>query len=246
MTVLDTAAGRDSDLRADLGSAAQVLAKVTLVGAVSGALAVGVLGRLAMLLLAQLNPLATGVTSDDGFEIGQFTLSGSLQLAASGLQFGVIGVFFYLALRGLMVGPDWFRLLSISLGPAVVIGVVIVHTDGVDFNVLEPVWLAAVLFIGVPGAYCALLHVLAVRALRPDRRLPGPLLLLGLLPWIPLLPLTLVLLGGFFALRALRRGEAGRAFLARVWPGWALRGALAALFLFAVVDLVSDVTFLSL
>ncbi|MGH3334864.1 MAG: hypothetical protein ACRDOZ_03520 [Nocardioides sp.] len=44
----------------------------------SGALAVGVLGRLAMLLLAQLNPLATGVTSDDGFEIGQFTLSGSL------------------------------------------------------------------------------------------------------------------------------------------------------------------------
>ena len=219
MTAVETVARRDSDLRADLGTAADVLAKVTLVGALSGALAVGVLGRLAMLLLAYLNPLATGVTSDDGFEMGQFTLSGSLQLTASGLQFGVIGVFCYLAVRGLMVGPGWFRLLSISLGPAVVIGAILVHTDGVDFNLLEPVWLAAVLFIGVPGAYCALLHVLAVRVLRSERQLPRPLLVLGLLPWIPLLPLTLILLGGFLALRALRRGEAGRDFLARAWPG---------------------------
>ena len=68
-----------------------------------------------------------------------------------------------------MVGPGWFRLLSISLGPALVIGAIIVHTDGVDFNVLEPVWLAALLFIGVPFAYCALLHVLSVRALRSGR-----------------------------------------------------------------------------
>ena len=177
--------------------------------------------------------------------MGQFTLSGSLQLAGSGLQFGVIGVFFYLALRGLMVGPGWLRLLSISLGPAVVIGAIIVHTDGVDFNLLEPVWLAAVLFIGVPGAYCALLHVMAVRALRSERPLPRPLLVLGLLPWIPLLPLTLLLLGGFLALRALRRSGPGRAFLAQAWPGWVLRGALAALFLVSVVDLVSDVQLLT-
>lgn len=153
----------------------------------------------------------------------------------------MLGVFFYLSVRGLMVGPDWFRLLSISLGPAVVIGAIVVHTDGVDFNLLEPVWLAAVLFVGVPGAYCALLHLLAVRVLRADRRLPRPLLLLGLLPWIPLLPLALILLGGFLALRALRRLEVGRDFLAQAWPGWVLRAGLAALFLFSVVDLVTDV-----
>jgi hypothetical protein len=241
MTAVDTVAGRESDLRGDLGAAADVLAKVTLVGALSGVIAVGVLGRLAMFLLAYLNPLASGVRSDDGFEIGQFTLSGSLQLAAAGLQIGATGAFFYLAVRGLMVGPGWFRLLSISLGPAVVVGAILVHTDGVDFNVLEPAWLAAVLFIGVPAAYCALLHVLAVRVLRADRRLPRPLLVLGLLPWVPLLPLTLILLGGFLALRALRRGEAGRDFLARAWPGWVLRAGLAGLFLFSVVDLVTDV-----
>jgi hypothetical protein len=153
----------------------------------------------------------------------------------------VIGVFYYLAFRGLMVGPGWFRLLSISLGPAVVIGAIVVHTDGVDFNVLEPVWLAAVLFIGVPAAFCALLHVLSVRVLRSARPLPAPLLVLGLLPWLPLLPLTLLLLGGFLALRTLRRGGAGRAFLESAWPGWVLRGALAVLFLVSVVDLVSDV-----
>jgi hypothetical protein len=245
MTAVDTVAGRDVGLRADLASAAQVLAKVTFVGALSGVIAVGLLGRMAMFLLAYLNPLASGVRSDDGFEIGQITLSGSLQLAAAGLQIGVTGVFFYLVVRGLMVGPGWFRLLSISLGPAVVVGALLVHTDGVDFNVLEPAWLAAVLFIGVPAAYCALLHVLAVRILRSDRMLPRPLLLLGLLPWIPLLPLTLILLGGFLALRALRRGGAGRDFLAQAWPGWVLRAGLAAVFLFSVVDLVSDVAFLT-
>jgi len=245
MTAVDTFPERGSDLRVDLAAAAGVLAKVTLVGALSGVIAVGVLGRVAMLLLAYLNPVATGVTSDDGFVMGQFTISGSLQLAASGLQFGVIGVFFYLALRGLMVGPGWFRLLSISLGPALVIGAIIVHTDGVDFHVLEPVWLAALLFIGVPFAYCALLHLLSVRALRSDRPAPRPLLFLGLLPWILLLPLTLILLGGFLALRALRRGAVGQAFLARAWPGWVLRGALAALVLISVVDLVSDIDTLS-
>lgn len=245
MTAVDTVAERGSDLRADLGAAAGVLARVTLVAAFSGVIAVGVLGRGAMLLLAYLNPVATGVTSDDGFVMGQFTISGSLQLAASGLQFGVIGAFFYLALRGLMFGPGWFRLLSISLGPALVIGAIIVHTDGVDFNVLEPVWLAALLFIGVPFAYCALLHVLSVRALSSGRPLPRPLLVLGLLPWILLLPLTLILLGGFLALRALRRGDAGRTFLARPWPGWILRGALAALVVVSLVDLVRDLDALS-
>jgi hypothetical protein len=241
MTAVDTVAERGNDLRADLGAAADVLARVTLVGALSGVIAVGVLGRVAMFLLAYLNPLASGVRSDDGFEIGQFTLSGSLQLAAAGLQIGVTGVFFYLVVRGLMVGPGWFRLLSISLGPAVVVGAMVVHTDGVDFNVLEPVWLAALLFIGVPAAYCALLHVLAVRALRSERPLPRLLLVLGLLPWIPLLPLTLLLLAGFLALRALSGRPAGRALLARTWPGWVLRGALAALVLVSVVDLVNDV-----
>lgn len=49
------------------------LAAITVAGAVLGVLVGGVGGRLAMVLLAALNPRATGVTSDDGFTIGQFT-----------------------------------------------------------------------------------------------------------------------------------------------------------------------------
>jgi hypothetical protein len=236
MTAVGTVDERESGLRADLGAASQVLAKVTLAGAVSGVVAVGVLARLAMSLLAHLNPHATGVTSDDGFTIGQFTFFGSLQLAASGLQFGIISAFFYLALRGLMVGPAWFRLLSISLGPAVVIGAIVVHTDGVDFRVLHPTWLAAALFVLVPAACCAVLHVLSERWLRSERDLARPLLVLGLLPWLPLLPLTLLLLAGYLVVRTFGRHQPA---------AWLLRASLAALFVFAVVDLVKDIVELS-
>ncbi|HEX5862572.1 MAG TPA: hypothetical protein VFY58_12060, partial [Nocardioides sp.] len=140
------------------------------------------------------------------------------------------------ALRGLMVGPDWFRLLSISVGPAVVIGAIVVHIEGVDFRVLDPAWLAVVLFVLVPGAYCAMLHVFSERALRSGRDLPRPLLVLGLLPWVVLLPLTFLLLGGFLAARLVRGGSGG---------AWVARGVLAALFVFSVVDLARDIEILT-
>ena len=61
-------------------------------------------------------PDASGVTSDDGFVIGQITLSGSLNLALIvGPLFGILGAGFYLACGGLAIGPRWFRLLSLSL-----------------------------------------------------------------------------------------------------------------------------------
>jgi hypothetical protein len=228
----------------DFAAAARTLSVLTLVGAACGVFAVGVLARLAMALLAALNPPAAGLVSDDGFVIGRFTLYGSLQLAGVGLQLGVAGAAFYVALRGLMIGPPWFRLLSISLGPAVVAGAMAVHTDGRDFHVLEPTWLAAGLFIAVPGVYAALLHVIGERALQ--RWHPGRLLLgLGLAPWVLLLPVALLLGAGFAAHRLLRHSPAGRAFLANPWPAWTLRAGLTALFVLALVDLRNDLDALS-
>ena len=235
----------DEDLGARWADAARTLATVTLVGAAAGAFVLGVLGRLAMMLLAVLNPEATGVTSDDGFPIGQFTASGSLQLVLAGLQLGILGAFGYVSARGLMVGPSWFRLLSISLGPGLVVGAIVVHTDGVDFTLLEPPALAVLLFVAIPTVFVALLHVFSERALRSRAALPWPLLALGLLPWVVLVPLTLLLAGGFAALQAVRRTRAGRSFLASPWPGWAVRGILAALAVGAVVDLVQDLSALS-
>ena len=232
-------------LSAGWADPARTLATVTLVGAAVGAFVVGVLGRLAMMALAGLNPAATGVRSDDGFPIGEFTASGSLQLVLAGMQFGILGAFAYVSARGLMVGPPWFRLLSISLGPGLVVGAIVVHTDGVDFTLLDPPALAALLFVAIPTLFVALLHVCSERALGSRATLPLPLLVLGLLPWVVLVPLTLLLAGGFAGLRALRRTRTGRSFLASPWPAWAVRGVLAALAVGAVVDLVRDISTLS-
>ena len=112
-----------------------------------------------MLLLASMNPAAAGVLSDDGFVMGQFTLSGSAQLAGTGAQIGAIAAFVYVAVRGLMIGPAWFRLLSISVGPGIVVGSMLVHTSGVDFNILKPLWLTIGSFVLLPVVFCAALHL---------------------------------------------------------------------------------------
>ena len=48
-----------------------------------------------------------------------------------------------------MIGPRWFQVLSISLGPAVVVGALLVHPEGVDFTLLRPRWLAIALFVAI-------------------------------------------------------------------------------------------------
>src|SRR3954452_11673814 len=117
--------------RAALTAAARRVAAIKAAGALLGLLVGGLGGRLAMLILARLNPRAAGVTSDDGFSIGQFTPAGSLNLLLAGGVLGVLGAAIYAVLRPLMIGPRWFRVLSISVGPAVVVGEQLVHVDGV-------------------------------------------------------------------------------------------------------------------
>jgi hypothetical protein len=144
-----------------------VLCAVSLAGALAGLLVGGIGGRLAMLLLTRLDPQVAGTVSDDGFVMGQVTVLGTLNLLAVGVGLGVLGAVFYAVLRPLMVGPRWFQVLSTSLGPAVVVGEMLVHTDGVDFRLFAPVELAIALFVLLPGLYAAALTGLAERWLRP-------------------------------------------------------------------------------
>lgn len=147
------------------------LAVATSAGALSGLLVGGFGGRLAMMLLARLAPETSGVVSDDGFVIGQFNLFATLNLLLLGTFLGVLGGGIYLIARTLMIGPRWFQVLSISLGPAVVVGAMLVHTDGVDFISLRPTWLAIALFVAIPGLYAVLLTSICERWLHPDGRL---------------------------------------------------------------------------
>jgi hypothetical protein len=133
-------------LREDL----ETVAAAASAGLVVGVLVVGVGSPLAMLLLARLNPRATGRLSDDGFVVGHLT-SASLGLLVLGSVVGVLGAMLVLAVRDLRVGPAWLRWASVTVGPAVVVGALVVHTDGVDFRVFHPTWLALALFVALPG-----------------------------------------------------------------------------------------------
>src|SRR4029453_8968386 len=109
-------------MRASMMGALRRLAAVTAAAALLGLLVGGVLNRLAMMLLAALNPAAAGVVSDDGFVIGRFTAAGTVNLLIAGTVIGVVGGGVYAAVRGLMFGPQWFRVASVSVGAAVVVG----------------------------------------------------------------------------------------------------------------------------
>ncbi|WP_344507116.1 hypothetical protein [Dactylosporangium maewongense] len=120
-------------------------------GGVAGLVAGGVGGRLIMLALARMNhPRATGVLSDDGFVMGQFTLAGTVNLMLVCTVIGAIGGLVWVAIRGLRFGPVWWRRVSVPLGATLVIGSMMVHSDGVDFTLLDPPLVAVALVLCIP------------------------------------------------------------------------------------------------
>ncbi|HEX9766655.1 MAG TPA: hypothetical protein VGA36_07805 [Nitriliruptorales bacterium] len=167
-------------------------------GLVAGFVVNGVGSRLAMMLLARLNPQVTGLVSDDDFVMGQFTLGDTVSLVAFGTLVGVLGGLLYLTVRQLRFGPQWFRTASMTIGPAVVVGSMLVHTDGIDFRVLEPAWFAISLFVALPGVFAFAVMRLTDRWTRPEA---WPMRtrrawVLGLLPLVSLGPVLLLLAAG--------------------------------------------------
>jgi hypothetical protein len=229
-------------LRAD----ADRLARVMLVAVPLGAVSVGLVARLAMLLLARTNPMAAGVTSDDGFTIDQFTLSGSLNLVVVGIFLGALSGVCWVVLAPLKVGPAWFQRLSLAVGAGVVVASQVVHSDGIDFVFLDdPFLLAVALFVLIPVLHVLALDLLATRvlgrALLPGARWTVAGLVLAL-PMAPLVAVVAVLRAVQIALRT--RGHLTG--LVR-WPGWgwSARGALAILFAAAVASIAGDVAALT-
>ena len=154
-------------------------------------------------------------------------------------------------MRGLRFGPPWFQLLSLSVGPAVVVGEVLVHTDGVDFRVLDPVELAIGLFVLLPGVYAVVLVLLSDRWLQPGSwwsRARTAVVVRPLLVWVllfPLLPVLLALVLLWLVQDAVRQTTAGRRLLRWAgWP-WVARAALALLFVRSGVVLLDEIAVLT-
>ncbi len=134
-------------------------------GVVVGLLVGGVGGRLLMLALRLTTPGVDGVTTDDGFTIGR--LSGAtLGLLVVGALIGAVNGALYVLARRLVVrpllGPLWVAVTTAVVGGA------LVHADGVDYRILEPLGLAVGGFALLP----ALAALLVVRLV--ERRLPAP------------------------------------------------------------------------
>jgi hypothetical protein len=209
-------------------------------GLVVGFVVNGVGSRLAMLVLARLNPDTTGLISDDGFRIGQFT-DATLGLLLFTTAVGVLGGVLYLAVRSLRIGPAWFQRTSIAVGSAVVVGAMLVHTDGIDFRVLDPVWLAIAMFVALPGLYALGVSLLADRWLADGSWfLTGSrwrlVTLTPLVLTAPAAPLVALLAVGYLAART----RPVRRMLDTGWPAQIARVALAVIFAVALGDLIRD------
>ena len=118
-------------------------------GALSGLVVGGLGGRLLMLALRRQSPGVTGIVSDAGFEMGRFTLSGSLQLATVTTALGVMVGLAYVA--GRVALPAIARVPAATLLGATVGGASILDPDGIDLLLIEPPDLAVAGFIALPA-----------------------------------------------------------------------------------------------
>ena len=133
---------------------------VIMAGIPTGVIVAGLGSRLAMLILRLTSPSEVrGVKSDDGFEIGRVTFGGTYNLLMLGAAVGVIGAVAYGAVRPWLVGPGWFRRVTVAAASGAVVGSMVIHDDGIDFHVLEPLWLAIGLFVALPALFGAAITV---------------------------------------------------------------------------------------
>ncbi len=212
-TVAAETGGRSAQLpplSADARLAAWWVAVGLVAGSLAGALIGGIGGRIVMLILRLASPVApSGLISDDGFEIGAFNLGPSLRLYAGMALLGAVNGLVYAALRQLL--PRRGRILFWSVFSAAVGGSQFVHTDGVDFVLLDPKWFAIASFVLLPGIAAGIVAALVERAARyRPWECPGRLALLALpgLPGLVIAPLAaavaaaIVVLGRVGLLRA--------------------------------------------
>ncbi len=217
--------------------------RVVIVGGIpAGVILVGFGSRLAMLVLRLTSPdRARGVTSDDGFTIGQVTLAGTYNLLLLGAAVGIIGAVAYQLVAPWLIGPSWFRRLTTGLASGAVAGSMLVHADGIDFTLLQPTWLAVGLFIALPAVFGTLIGVAVDAAGPPNnwttrgrRRWVLPIVLVGCFPLV--VPLVLVaamivgagiLMGDIALVQRLRAAPAYAFAVRSVWLLIALAGLVA-------------------
>lgn len=136
-----------------------------------------------------------GVTTDDGFEIGQFTTATLFLITVTAGLGGATGAAYFVARRAL---PQRGRALIWATVVGLFIGADLLKPRSLDFTLLNPQALAVASFILLPTVAAFLIAFVLERllALEPwsSRRLTA-VLACGALPLVPVLPVLLLLFG---------------------------------------------------
>jgi hypothetical protein len=222
-------------------SAVRLLSATIAIGAVAGALIGGVGGRIAMrVLFVTSDDAIKGAISDDGFEIGRFTLGDTIALVIVTTFIGVIAALFFLVAWPFLARLGRATVPATAALYGTVGGAMMVHRDGIDFRLLEPVLLAIALFVGICAGFGAAVAHVVSRAAAPGawpQTLPR---------WLIAVPPLAVLFPPFFPVAAAGLAVNLAASYADDNPWWwrlLQAGAyvvMAALFLVGLVDLVRD------
>lgn len=220
-------------------------------GVATGAIVVGIGSRLAMLLLRVTSPeRVNGLQSDDDFTIGEVTFAGTYNLVVLGAFVGIIGFAVYRLVKPWLIGPQWFRRLTIGTAAGIVAGSMLVHADGIDFTVLKPKWLAIGLFILLPALFAIAIGAVVDAVDRPDSWTARglwkwllPVIVVACVPFI-LIPLAFALIP--VGLWALARDVDFPAEVRSVsWLPNAVRGAWLLVVVLGLMALINDVTALT-
>jgi hypothetical protein len=224
----------------ELEPAIRLVSATVIIGAATGALIGGVGGRIAMrVLLLTSDDSVRGLTSDDGFEIGRFTLANTIGLLVVTAMIGVLAALLFLVARPFVARLGRAVVPAMAALYGVLGGAMMVHRDGIDFRVLEPALLAIALFVAICAGFGAVAAWL-VSAAAADDGWPRSR------SWWILGPPLVLLLFPPFAIAAFAAGAFN--WLAAVTAPtkrWRVveTGAyvvMSALFVFGAVDLAQD------
>ncbi len=143
----------------DLGDDARFVGRWLLLGGAAGGaagfLVGGVGGRLAMFVLrVTSSDSVVGVQSDDDFTIGEISSASFFLLAVTALLGIMVGVAVVVA-RSQLPGAWGASLIVAAAGTAG--AAAIIKPDGVDFNLLSPLWAACLMFTVIPLLAAALM-----------------------------------------------------------------------------------------
>lgn len=186
-------ASRDESIAAAFAASMGITA---LTGAACGLVWAGIGGRIAMrIVFLTSNEHVRGLTSDDGFEIGTISGATVVLLFFTTILGGIAGLVAGV-LRMVTAGPTWIVALGTGAATAAFGGAAIVHTDGVDFRFLDPLWLTVGLFVLIPGLWGVSVIVVTERLVRSDsmRGLPVHIdrRFWGATGWITLAAITII------------------------------------------------------